>query len=296
MAQWHQIRGNETIGSIAGMYGATPFQLLGANPGMGNTLAAGSYLRVPTVGSLNVGTGVGGYSTQQLNAKQLGFGTTQYPSPIGPPAPPVPGTGSFLTGAGTPRLPQSATPSLTPTGAKRPTLAAMPAAPTRPTRGNPYEAMLKTYKSDAFTTNAFTDVINFFNDVGFIDPARVARLPATLTLAERRRLGTLVDTKDLYDLGYMWDETKEEFVMQAGQAGQAQNGKVYVGNDTYLYSSQIGGRDRRKGESYFNPKTGNWRTNGAGRRRDTTADNNGGDGGTARKANTMTMNVGWRFG
>ncbi len=48
MAKYHKITGNESIGTIAGMYGVDPQTLLASNPGV-STLAAGAYLRVPSV-------------------------------------------------------------------------------------------------------------------------------------------------------------------------------------------------------------------------------------------------------
>lgn len=50
MAKYHKITGNESVGTIAGMYGVTPQTLLAANPGV-STLSAGAYLRVPTIQS-----------------------------------------------------------------------------------------------------------------------------------------------------------------------------------------------------------------------------------------------------
>lgn len=58
MAKYHKITGNESIGTIAEMYGTNPQTLLASNPGM-STLAAGAYLRVPSLG-LGTNTSAGG--------------------------------------------------------------------------------------------------------------------------------------------------------------------------------------------------------------------------------------------
>lgn len=58
MAKYHKITGNESVGTIAGMYGVTPQTLLAANPGV-STLSAGAYLRVPSNG-LGANTSAGG--------------------------------------------------------------------------------------------------------------------------------------------------------------------------------------------------------------------------------------------
>mgnify|MGYP007100099666 CR=1 FL=1 len=63
MAKYHKITGNESVGTIAGMYGVTPQTLLAANPGV-STLAAGAYIRVP---GLSTTSSMGGLGTNLKN-------------------------------------------------------------------------------------------------------------------------------------------------------------------------------------------------------------------------------------
>ncbi len=75
MAKYHKITGNESVGTIAGMYGVTPQTLLAANPGV-STLSAGAYLRVPSNG-LGANTSAGGAGANQPKMlppkKEAGF-------------------------------------------------------------------------------------------------------------------------------------------------------------------------------------------------------------------------------
>jgi len=74
--QYHKVTGNESIGSIAGMYGVTPQALVGANPSMQSTPPAGSWVAVPTILPSQIQADIADTQTQPWYLPQIG------PSPI----------------------------------------------------------------------------------------------------------------------------------------------------------------------------------------------------------------------